>query len=139
MFQSINNVTLELTFKKEERLCSKKAFENLLSSGSSSFLFPLKVIWIKTDYPLPHPAQIAFAVPKRRFKKAHDRNLIKRILREAYRHNKHPFYQFLSENEIRLQLLVVYIAPNMMTYHEITPKVKGTLDSIMAAIQKTSK
>ena len=130
---------MNLTLKKEERLCSKKAFENLLKSGSSSFSFPLKVFWIKTDYLIPHSAQIAFAVPKRRFKKANTRNLIKRRLREAYRLNKHPFYQFLKEREIRLQLLVVYVAPEVMTYHEIEPKIKSALDNIMAAIQKASK
>ena len=130
---------MNLTLKKDERLCSKKAFENLLKSGSSSFSFPLKVFWIITDYPIPYPAQISFAVPKRRFKKANKRNHIKRRLREAYRLNKHPFYQFLKEREIRLQLLVVYVAPEVMTYHEIEPKIKRALDSIMAAIQKVSK
>lgn len=119
------------TFKKEEHLCSKKAFENLLKSDGSTFLFPIKVIWVKTDYPLPYPAQVAFAVPKRRFKRAHDRNLIKRRLREAYRLNKEPFYQFLHEKEIKLQLLIVYVAPEALTYHEIEPKVKNALRKIL--------
>lgn len=122
------------TFKKDERLCSKKAFDNLLKSGSSTFCFPLKVQWVKTDHPLTFPAQVAFAVPKRRFKRAHDRNAIKRRLREAYRLNKEPFYEYLKEKEIRLQLLIVYVAPEALTYHEIEPKVKNALRNIMAAV-----
>jgi ribonuclease P protein component len=130
---------LNLTFTKDERLCSKKAFENLLKSGSSTFIFPLKIIWKKTEGPLPFPAQIAFSVPKKRFKKANKRNIVKRRLREAYRLNKHLFYQFLDEKEIRLQLLVVYVAPEVMTYHDIEKKFKSALDGIMEAIQKTSE
>lgn len=129
---------MNLTFKKEERLCSKKAFENLLKSSSSTFCFPFKTYWVKTDYPLQYPAQIAFAVPKRRFKRAHDRNSIKRRLREAYRLNKEPFYQFLNEKEIRLQLLIVYIATEALTYHEIESKIRSSLHSIMATIQKAT-
>jgi ribonuclease P protein component len=129
---------LNFTFHKGERLCSRKAFETLLTSGSSHFCFPLKVFWQKTDYPLPYPAQIAFAVPKRRFKRANKRNQVKRRLREAYRFNKHPFYQFLSENDIRIQVLIVYIAPEVLTYHEIETKIKIAMDSIMASIRKTS-
>ena len=130
---------MNLTFTKEERLCSQKAFDNLFKSGSSVFLFPLKVVWIKTEYPLSYPAQIAFAVPKKRFKRANVRNLLKRRLREAYRLNKHPFYQFLQEKEIRIQLLVVYVAPEVMNYHDIEAKLKKAMDGIMVAIQKASE
>jgi ribonuclease P protein component len=130
---------LSLTFKKEERLCSKKAFEGLIASGTSVFCFPFKIIWMKTEFPLSQSAQIAFSVPKRRFKKAHDRNLLKRRIREAYRLNKPKFYQFLKENELRIQLLVVYIAPQVLTYHEIESKTKTALDNLMAAIEKPTK
>ena len=126
------------TFKKEEHLCSRKAFETLFKDGSSLFHFPFRIIWMKTDYPLTYPAQIAFAVPKKRFKRANKRNLIKRRLREAYRLNKHPLYQFLTEHETQIQFLIVYIAPEILTYHEIEPKIKNALGQIMAAIQKTA-
>lgn len=138
LFILVNN-NLNLTFAKEERLCSQKAFENLLKSGSSVFLFPFKITWVKTEYPLPFQAQIAFSVPKKRFKRANKRNLIKRRLREAYRLNKHPLYDFLKTRDIRIQLLVVYVAPEVMTYHDIETKFKNALDSIMAAIQKAAK
>jgi ribonuclease P protein component len=126
------------TFKKEEHLCSRKAFETLLKDGSSLFCFPFRIVWMKTDYPLTCAAQVAFAVPKKRFKQAHKRNLIKRRLREAYRLNKQTLYRFLTDHEIRVQFLIVYIAPEILTYHEIEPKIKNALDKIMAAIQKTA-
>ena len=130
---------MNFTFKKEERLCSKKAFETLIASGTSVFCFPFKIILIKTDFPLNQSAQIAFSVPKRRFKKAHDRNLIKRRTKEAYRLIKPNLYQFLQAKGLRIQLLIVYVAPKVMTYHEIESKTKTALDSLMAIIEKDVK
>ena len=103
------------------------------------FCFPFKIIWIKTDFPLNQSAQIAFSVPKRRFKKAHDRNLIKRRTKEAYRLIKPNLYQFLQAKGLRIQLLIVYVAPKVMTYHEIESKTKTALDSLMAIIEKDVK
>lgn len=94
---------------------------------------------MKTDYPLSYPAQVAFAVPKKRFKRANQRNLIKRRIRESYRLNKNSLYEFLLEKEIKIQFLMIYVAPTVLTYHEIEPKVKNALDNIMVAIRKTSK
>ncbi len=76
------------TFKKEEKLTSEKWIKELFEKGSSFYLSPLKVIY------LPHPNQelpnqVLISVPARNFKRAVDRNRIKRQLREAYRLHKH--------------------------------------------------
>ena len=130
---------MDFTFNKEERLCSRKAFENLIKEGSSQFNYPFKVLWVRTDYPISKNAQVAFAVSKKRFKRANKRNLVKRRLREAYRLNKDSFYLSLNENQIHLQILIIYVAPTVMTYHEIEPKIKNALDNILVAIQKPGK
>jgi ribonuclease P protein component len=129
---------LNFSFKKAERLSSRKAFETLLKTGSTHYLFPLKVVWLKNEVHTQSPVQIAFAVPKRRFKRANKRNLIKRRLREAYRLNKASLYQFLNEKEVHIHLLIIYIAPEVLSYHEIEPKIKLALNAIMGALQKTN-
>ena len=128
---------MNLFFKKAERIKSQKALEILLRKGSVHFHFPLRVVWMVTDYPMESQAQVAFAVPKKRFKRANKRNLIKRRLREAYRLNKYDFYQKLSK-DIHIQMLIVYIAPEVLDYKEIEHKIKATFDHILAHIQKTS-
>lgn len=76
----------KFTFKKEERLSSKKQIEELFTKGSYFYLHPLKVIYLASTVP---PNQILISASARHFKRAVDRNKIKRRIREAYRLNKH--------------------------------------------------
>ena len=79
------------TLKKEERLCNKGLIDKLYHNGSSFLCYPYRISWLRIDMQTPGPVQILFAVSKKRFKKAVDRNLIKRRMREAYRLNKQRY------------------------------------------------
>lgn len=74
------------TFSKEERLCSKRLIDSLFRSGSSFFVYPYRVMFIHTD--VPSTVQVLLSVPKRRFRRAVHRNLLKRRMRESYRLQK---------------------------------------------------
>jgi ribonuclease P protein component len=82
------------TFTKEERLCNKKLIDQLYHNGSSFLCYPFKVSWILSADPQPFPAQVLFSVSKKRYKKAVDRNLVKRRLREAYRLNNNFYIHY---------------------------------------------
>ena len=78
------------TFPKEEHLCRKKLIEELFSKQGSSFgVYPLRIVWIKSEMPTTAPPQVLISVSKRTFKRAVDRNQLKRLIREAYRLNKY--------------------------------------------------
>ena len=84
------------TFSKSERLSSKKAIEALFKNGKSFYCSPFLIVWAYSNSDIPYPAQVAFSVPKKVFKSAVTRNLIKRRTREAYRKNKAILYDFLT-------------------------------------------
>ena len=78
------------TFPKEEHLCRKKLIEELFSKQSFSFgVYPLRIVWIPAPAPTSAPPQVLISVSKRTFKRAVDRNRLKRLIREAYRLNKY--------------------------------------------------
>ena len=92
----------KFTFKKEERLSKEKIIQELFDTGSSFYLYPFKVFFLRNrdgEYPFH---QILISVSKKNFKKAVDRNLIKRRIREGYRLNKN---QLADQNK----LLIAYI------------------------------
>ncbi len=88
------------TLSKEERLYSKKLIDKLFQGGHSQSMsaFPLRVVFLPiedTDKPMAEDtatqkpqAKILISVPKRCFKRAVKRNLVKRQVREAYRKHK---------------------------------------------------
>lgn len=118
-------------FKKSERLCSKILIEKLIASGNNLSLFPLKVMWMPVEAS-DSPVKIVISVPKRNFKKAVDRNKLKRQLREAYRKNKHSLYEQL--NGKKLVLMLSYSSKEKEPYQQIEKKTVELLQKLTAKI-----
>jgi ribonuclease P protein component len=118
------------TFKKEERLCSKKSIDFLFANGKSFYLNPFKIKWTYQDFNTNYPIQILIVVPKRYFKKAHDRNKIKRQIREAYRKNKSILYDFLKIKEKKITLAIIYTEKDISPYNLIEEKIILTLQRL---------
>ena len=110
-------------FLKEERLSSKKSIKELFSKGSSFFVYPFKVIYFSGTTPV---TQVLFTVPKKSFKKAVDRNLIRRRVKEAYRLNKHIILPD-QEKSLSLSIAFIYVAKDILPYKQIETKLKKCL------------
>jgi len=111
------------TFKKEERLNSKKLIEKLFNEGESFKAYPLRIIWLETDNAVNSPASLLISVSSKKFKKAVLRNLMKRRIREAFRKNKQTFYSFLEKNHRKCVMAVLLISVKPATYKEIEEKI----------------
>ena len=122
------------TFKKEERLCSKKLLDKLFHNGSSFLVYPFRVVSLSETLEVNSPAQIVIAVSKRKFKHAVDRNLIKRKVREAYRLNKETLlYSFLRERRLNLLIGIHYIGKEIPEYQFVEKKLKLVLARLIEA------
>lgn len=105
------------TFKKSERLYKKKEIKELFEKGSSFYLYPFKIIHLPDSDRSHHP-KVLVSVSKRNFKKAVDRNRLKRVIKEAYRLNKH---QIQSKQD--LLIAYIYTSKEILTFSQIEKKL----------------
>jgi ribonuclease P protein component len=123
--QNSDSKIRRFTFKKQERLCSKKVIEKLFSEGESFLSYPLKIIYLHTALPVNGNVQVGFSVSKRNFKKAVQRNLIKRRMRETYRLNQYLLTE--SGNGNSLAIFFIYIGKEIFDYKTIEQAMKKAL------------
>ena len=122
------------TFAKQERLTSKKEIEFLFKSGKSLFSFPFKVYYLFGDKDETVKAKVLITVPKRQFKKAVDRNKVKRLFRESYRKNKNKLD--LSTSNKPLHIAFLYVHSEIISYVEMEKKSISILEKINQHIYK---
>jgi len=120
------------TFQKGERLCSQKIIGELFTTGESFLAYPLKVVFLKTELPECFPVQAAFTVSKRNFKRAVDRNLLKRRMREAYRLNKPDLYNQIADKKLQIAIMFVYIAKDISEYPAIDKAMISAFKKVLA-------
>ena len=93
------------TLSKEERLSWKRYIDLLFEKGQSFVAFPLRVVYLPLEEEMSAPVSILISVPKKKFKRAVKRNLIKRQVREAYRVRKYDLIDPLTEKTSACLLL----------------------------------
>ena len=112
------------SFCKDERLCGKKSISLLFTGGSKYFQHPFSVKWIEVTETQKYSVQLLTVVPKRYFKKAVDRNKIKRFIREAYRNNKEILSVPLKEKNKNITLMLLFNSGKSESYQEVETKIK---------------
>lgn len=126
---------MDFTFKKEERLCSRRLIDQLYAEGHRLMAFPFSVQWMVV--PNLSPSQVLIVAPKRKFKHAVDRNRVRRLTRECYRLRKPDFYAFLEEHSISIVFSMVYVHNEIMPYEQLGKKMDKLLESLEKEIVAT--
>lgn len=116
-------------FPNNEKLKSKKLIETLFTSGKSVSSFPIKLIYSSIPFEEDVLIKAGVSVSKRRFKKAVDRNHIKRLLREAYRLNKSIIHNELQEQYV---CMFLYLGKEMPNFNELNGKMERLLHKLVA-------
>jgi len=102
----------------EEKLKSRKLIESLFMDSNGFLHYPFKInykIFQQTE-DIAFPAKFTVSVSKKRFKRAVDRNNIKRKIREAFRKNKHLLYENLKNSRIKINFIIIYISSENLDY-----------------------
>ncbi len=134
------NTKIRYTLGKADRLKSRKAIEFLFKSGRSFSIFPFRIIYqfqektpIGTNSP-ESPAnsgiQAGFTASSRNFKKAVDRNRIKRLMKEAYRLQKNKLRLISELDHYKLTLFFIYSGKDLPEYKLIYEKMGDVLNRL---------
>jgi ribonuclease P protein component len=89
-----------------------------------------------TELPSNTPFQIVFSAPKRTFRKAHDRNRIKRLCKETVRKNKSILEEYLNQVQMQLALFFVYSHSEELPYEVLFKKNKQLFEQIVVELKK---
>lgn len=121
-------------FGKAYKLCSRKTIGNLFKEGQQLRSYPFTIYFSEQANFENIPFQVVFSAPKRAFKRAHDRNYIKRLMRETFRKKK-----LILETELNLQgkqlaLFVIYTPKVLPTHAELMHQTEKLIVKITAAI-----
>jgi len=125
------------TFKKGERLKSRKLIERLFVEGKRIKSNPIQLVYLQVDHNSDFLFQAGFSVGKKRFKRAVDRNKIKRLMREVYRLQKHILPQ--SNEQIHTKkhvFMFMYVADKVLPYQDIESHVIDLLEKFKKSILK---
>lgn len=127
------------TFSKDERLCRTKLIGEIFENGYVFHSRYFRVSWIISPVKLPAPAQIAVSVPKKIFRLAVVRNLIRRRIREAYRKNKQQLYKYLESENIQIAFILIFRQNSVPDYQAMEKSVREALENLCVAVRKANE
>jgi ribonuclease P protein component len=130
------------TLGKTERLKSRKAIEQLFEKGQAFSLFPLRVIYMlekKEEEKKEDLLQCGFSVSAKRFKKATDRNRIKRVLRETWRLQKKELQAAIAEQNMQLNVFLIYTGNELPQYEKLITKTAAAIKRLIKTVDENSK
>lgn len=127
------------SYSAKEKLKSRKLLDELFASGKAFSIFPVKVIYKEVgDEFINFPVNAGVGASSHRFKKAVDRNRIKRLLRESYRLYKQPLLDFAIEHNKKIIIFLLFIdkaVPDQQTLHTKMPLI---MDKLIKSLSENS-
>jgi len=127
---------MNFTYPKNEKLKSKITFDLLFSKGKSVSKYPLRLVFVESDYGIPEDSdqklKMGVSVSKKYFKHAVDRNYFKRVLRETYRLNKHILIDNLDK---KYAFMFFYQTKDRLTYEEINTKTIQLFEKFVSQLK----
>lgn len=124
-------LTINMSYSNKEKLKSEKLITKLFSEGQSVVAYPLRLVYLQTTHTDDVKLKTGVSVSKRNFKKAVDRNRIKRLLREAYRLNNSEYFNNITSS---YALMILYISKDGTDFDSVNTKMNTLLKKFVEKI-----
>jgi ribonuclease P protein component len=121
---------------KNYKLCSKTTIQSLFDSGTSIKSYPFIALFKEVEFETEIPFKVVFSAPKRTFRKAVQRNAIKRKSKEAFRLNKNILESYLKANNKQIALFLVYSTPEEFDHIILQKKINKLFDKIIKKLDE---
>jgi ribonuclease P protein component len=133
-------MNLRFTLHKAERLSHRKHIDNLFEKGTTFNLSPFKIFYLLEETVTDEPVAILVTVPKKRFRRAVDRNRLRRLIRETYRLHKHGLIEKVkSIPGISLHIGFVYIGDRKdIAFVELEKQMVNCLERLGRIVSSSS-
>ena len=126
---------MDVRLGKVNKLCSAKIIDEVFDSGTQLKSFPFVLKMMETSLPDDVTFQIVFSAPKRIFRKAVQRNRIKRLCREAFRSKRSTLDTYLKEHNKQLALFLVYTSKEEMPLPLLSKKTEKLIRKVISQLE----
>ena len=126
------------TLSAKERLKSRKQIGLVFNEGRHLNMAPLRLSWLADRGQADEPLQIGVGASGRHFKRAVDRNKIKRLLREAWRLQKNPLKEKLIQEEKKVSVFIIYTGRELPNMETIMDKVKEAIEKLIQLVDENN-
>jgi len=133
-------VARQFTLGKSERLKSRKQIEELFSEGKNFPLSPFRVYYQVVPFVAHYRSNLQFGagVSGKNFKRAVDRNRIKRLTREAYRVQKNQLQELLRQQKLQLNIFFIYTGKELPGFNIVKEKVSVILARLIKIVNESN-
>ena len=122
-------------FGRKEKLKSRKVIENLFENGRSFSIFPIRVSYLFIPSDKDQLLQVGVSAGKKYFKRAVDRNRIKRLIREAYRLQKEELFSAMKQHQVSGFAFFIYTGKTIAPFQEIKDAMQQCLKRLQQKIK----
>ena len=119
---------MTFTYTKKDKLKSKKLIEQLFAEGKAITAYPLRLVYLKTEFEDGSQLKTGVSVSKQLHKTAVARNRIKRLLRETYRLNK---LQYFNNSSTSYAFMILYLSKDGTTFGKLNNSMKLLFDKFI--------